>query len=188
MALSNLGRVGIPPAMNDVHMIIGVGCHQKVEAAFRFLHGVVRADVGHVAWPTMAAAPDPEWSDPLELWRVQVVHLRVDLDQLSLATMVTLMEVLVGDHNQSKGRALCHRKVWAIEDSDIRDRLAEALLSLGHAEWQSWVFGAVGFQRCPDELQDAYVRWGESEYSRTVILPCLRRLIARAPAQFDLDT
>lgn len=173
--------------MNVVNMVIGAGCNQKVEAAFRFLHGVVRADVGHVSWPPGNSRPDKTWSSPPALWRVDAVHLAIDLDEFQPETLMAVMEVLVEEHAAEVSTPLCHRKLWAV-GAEMIAPLTSFMKDQGKEPWTRWLFEQASFLRSPDEDQDSYVRKIDSEYSEKVILPCLCRLMAKVPAQFDLDT
>ena len=185
-ALVKLTDLSYTLHMNVATVILGVGCHRKAEAAFRFLHGVLRVDTGHVAWSPEASAPETSWEAPPELWRVQAISLSLDTDQLSWDCFLDAMALLVEDQEQSVGQPLCHRKVLSTSEALTYASLV-SMVDRRHLGWQPWLFENVAFLREPDDLQDFFVCHPESEYSESVIWPCLRRLYRRIPQQFNWE-
>lgn len=172
-------------------MIVGAGCFWKTEAAYRFLFGVNRTEVGHIALPLDG---DPPLLTPVNqsprLWRVEVVAVEVDLDILPLDRF---MEVFWITHtacemwNPTDPDFMSCRSLLVVPASDLRSRVKTLMdIRLAQLPIRTRLYEAAAYQRAPEGDQDFFVHHPEDSYSTSQVIPCLKKIWETMPDQMDI--
>ena len=179
---------------SSLRLWVGAGCFWKVQAAFEYLHGISRTEVGYLAVPFDG---EPiEASDALAVppaWQVEVVELEWDERRLPLRR---LMEVFWRIHTPTLVPAdafsdsSAYRSLWVCPDPVWRQRFQEEVdrqaQALG-APLQTRVWGQGHFKPAPPSDQHYYRAHPQVAYCRSHVIPCLDRLWHLMPDQFDLE-
>jgi peptide-methionine (S)-S-oxide reductase len=173
-------------------LILGAGCFWKTEAALRFLHGVVRTEVGYIALPLDGMEPmiTPVRDSP-RLWWVEVVALEVDLDVLPLER---LMEVFWLTHTASEmwnpGDVdfLSCRSLAVVPEKELHARVRASIAERSAVKpIKTRLYESAAYLRASEADQDFFVCHPEDSFSTSQIIPCLKKIWKAMPEQMDLD-
>lgn len=173
--------------------IVGAGCFWKTEAAYRFLHGVIRSEVGHIALsPEAGASPIiTPVAESHRLWRVEVVAMEVDLTVLPLSRFMDVFWVTHTANelwNPEDTDFMSCRSLLVVPDADVRNQVKTLMEERAvHHAIKTRLYASAAYQRSIESDQDFCVRHPEDSYVTSQILPCLKKLWETMPEQMDLD-